>query len=269
MAVNLFETITDDDSLNTKYLQFIVCHQSRAINVSLGDDIIHIIAIYSITYNWHGRFKWLKTNPITNTPYPPFPIQTGYIIPIKSIDFQVIYIVHYGTPNSNCYSYDPYKDKFYEFISKKPTYSRYSHSILMTDGRIVSMGGSNKHIDIYDPRNGIWINHNYHENVIDFGDKCVLVQDQLNSNIIHCVGGKNVTYNALHSMDIRQGFKCIESNEICIKRANNLISLEKLTGHAVIMSDTNQMLLFGSRTLNGIYKINLTENAMDSEDNKK
>ena len=105
MAVNLFEKITDDASLNTKYLKFIVCHQAREVNVRLGVDITHIISIYSITYNWHGNFKWLKKNSL-NHPYSSFPIQTDAIIPIKSIDFQEIYIVHCSTPNSKCYNYN-------------------------------------------------------------------------------------------------------------------------------------------------------------------
>ena len=250
MAVNLFETITDDPALNTKYLKLIVSQQSRQVHVRLGTDIIHIISIYSITYNWHGKFKWLKKNNF-NQPYSLFPIQTDSIISIKSMDFQEIYIVHCSSPNSNCYNYHPYKDKFYEFISKKPTYSRYSHAALISDGRVVSTGGTTKHIDIYDPRSGAWINHNYTENILDFGEKCCIVQDELNANIVHVVGGKNIVCNALHSLDIRNGFKIIDRNEICIERANNNIPLQRLTAHAAVMSDQNKMLLFGGRSLSG------------------
>eukprot|EP00486_Rosalina_sp_Unknown_P014280 CAMPEP_0201592752 /NCGR_PEP_ID=MMETSP0190_2-20130828/190560_1 /ASSEMBLY_ACC=CAM_ASM_000263 /TAXON_ID=37353 /ORGANISM="Rosalina sp." /LENGTH=399 /DNA_ID=CAMNT_0048051661 /DNA_START=21 /DNA_END=1220 /DNA_ORIENTATION=+ len=267
MAVNLFAKISDDPSLNTKDLKFIISHQAREFHVRLGIDITHIISIYSITYNWHGKFKWLKNN-ISNQPYSLFPIQTDAIIPIKSIDFQEIYIVHCSTPNSKCYNYHPYKDKFYEFISPKPTYSRYSHATLISDGRIVSIGGSTKHIDIYDPRDGAWINHNYTENVLDFGDKCCIVQDELNSNIVHVVGGKNIVCNAIHSLDIRNGFKIVDRNEICIERENDMIPLERLTAHAAVMSDQNQMVLFGGRSLSGVFKVNLSKNAMDQDDNR-
>eukprot|EP01083_Nonionella_stella_P052286 138787_1 len=259
MAVNLFEKITDDSELNTKYLKFIVSQQTRAIDVVLGEDIIHIIAIYSITYNWHGRFKWLSASGA----YTRFPLPTDSVISIKSIDFQEIYIVHCSTANSPCYNYDPFKDKFYAFQSQKPTYSKRSDCTLISDGRVVSIGGMTKHIDLYDPRTGTWIKHNFNQNIIDFGASCVVVQDQSNPYLIHCVGGDHIVCNALHSLDTRNGFKCAERTQVNIRRGDSTLTLKNLTGHAVLMSDTNQMLLFGGRKLNEIYKLNLSANRMD------
>ena len=204
-------------------------------------DLIHFALQFCISFDFaKGTLRW-NTAKLT-----VLPRAMSSVVAVRMQEKQRVMIVSgmMGVSSSSsssssnglqqCLEYNARKDTFTAMTSsKKPNHSIHCDATLLNDGRILTMGGSASHLDLFDSRNGQW--ETYPSSVLKCGLRVKVVTSPMHPFWVFSIGGSALRpYLNVFALDLRN-----------MKYHQLSKGIPQQSGHYALINGWNHLYVFG------------------------